>query len=69
MARHYGIPKQHWPNNRLERLRGSGQASPERTDEIEPAQGPHPEHFKVILEFIGWFAFMLMMATVFITFG
>jgi hypothetical protein len=55
MARNYGIP--------------GGQASPERANKIEPAQGPHPERFKMILEFIGWFAFMLMMATVFITFG
>ena len=69
MARHYGIPKQHWPNNRLERLRGSGQASPERTDQEQPAQGSHPERFKVILEFIGWFAFMLSMTTVYIVFG
>ena len=69
MARHYGIPKQHWPGNRLERLRGSGQASTERTDEIEPAQGSHPERFKMILETLGWFAFMFMMTAVFITFG
>jgi hypothetical protein len=51
----------------LERLRG--QASTEQTDEIEPAQGSHPERFKVTLEFIGWFAFMLMMTSVYIVFG
>lgn len=69
MARHYGIPKQHRPNNRLERLRGS-RASPERTDQEQPAQSSHSEYrYKMILEFIGWFAFMLMMATVCITFG
>jgi|TARA_R110002050_G_scaffold107826_2_gene218360 hypothetical protein len=67
MARHYGIPKNHRPGNRLERLRG--QASTEQTDEIEPAQGSHPERFKVTLEFIGWFAFMLMMTSVYIVFG
>jgi len=57
MARNYGIP-------------GRGrQASPERTDQEQLAQGSHSERFKMILEFIGWFVFMLMMATVFITFG
>jgi hypothetical protein len=55
MARNYGIPGR--------------QASPVRTDEIEPAQGSHPERFKMILETLGWFAFMLMMTAVFITFG
>ena len=55
MARNYGIP--------------GGQASPERANKIEPAQGPHPERFKMILETLGWFAFMLMMTAVFITFG
>jgi hypothetical protein len=56
MARNYGIPGR--------------QASPERADEIEPAQGSHPEYrYKMILEFIGWFAFMFMMTAVFITFG
>ena len=55
MARNYGIPGR--------------QASPERANKIEPAQGSHSERFKMILETLGWFAFMLMMATVFITFG
>jgi hypothetical protein len=56
MARNYGIP-------------GRGrQASPERTDEIEPAQGSHSKCFKV-MEFIGWFAFMLSMTSVYIVFG
>ena len=56
MARNYGIPGR--------------QASPERADQEQPAQGSHPERgYKMILEFIGWFAFMLMMATVCITFG
>ena len=55
MARNYGIPGR--------------QASPERTDEIEPAQGSHPERFKVILETLGWFAFMLSMTSVYIVFG
>ncbi len=56
MARNYGIPGR--------------QASPVRTDEIEPAQGSHPKRgYKMILETLGWFAFMLMMTAVFITFG
>ena len=55
MARNYGIPGR--------------QASPERTDQEQPAQGSHPERFKMILETLGWFAFMLMMTAVFITFG
>jgi hypothetical protein len=54
MARNYGIPGR--------------QASPERTDEIEPAQGSHSKCFKV-MEFIGWFAFMLSMTSVYIVFG
>ena len=69
MARHYGIPKQHWPNNRLERLRGSGQASPERADQEQPAQGSHPKRFKMILETLGWFAFMLMATAVYAVFA
>jgi hypothetical protein len=57
MPRNYGIP-------------GRGrQASSERTDQIELAQGSHSKRFKVILETLGWFAFMLSMTTVYIVFG
>ena len=55
MARNYGI--------------SGRQASSERTDKIEPDQGSHSKCFKVILETLGWFAFMLMMTSVYIVFG
>ena len=55
MARNYGIP--------------GGQASPEQANKIEPAKSSHSERFKMILETLGWFAFMLMMTAVCITFG
>ena len=55
MARNYGIPGR--------------QASPVRADQEQPAKSSHSERFKMILETLGWFAFMLMMTAVFITFG
>jgi len=55
MARNYGIPGR--------------QASPERANKIEPAQGSHSERFKMILETLGWFAFMVSMTSVYIVFG
>jgi len=58
MARNYGIP-------------GRGrQASPVRTDQEQFAQNPHPKRgYKMILEFIGWFAFMLMATAVYVVFA
>tara|TARA_R100001377_G_C3084582_1_gene73592 strand:+ start:209 stop:376 length:168 start_codon:yes stop_codon:yes gene_type:complete len=55
MARNYGIPGR--------------QAAPERADKIEPAENSHPKHGHKVMETLGWFAFMLMMTAVFITFG
>ena len=55
MARNYGIPGR--------------QASPKRADQEQLAQGSHPERFKVILETLGWFAFMLMMTSVYVVFA
>jgi hypothetical protein len=55
MARNYGIP--------------GGQDSPERANKIEPAQGSHPKRFKMILETLGWFAFMLMATAVYAVFA
>ena len=55
MARNYGIPGR--------------QASPERANKIEPAQGSHPKRFKMILETLGWFAFMLMATAVYAVFA
>jgi len=69
MARHYGIPQNHRPGNRLERLRGSGQASSERTDQEQPAQGSHPKHSYKVMEALGWFAFMLMATAVYAVFA
>lgn len=47
-----------------------GQILSERKDQKQLAQSSYYKYnFKVILEALGWFVFMLMMTTVLITFG